>query len=133
MKKFLFLLALFPLVCYAAWGSFKPYKLENRKWQGEIEVTLIDSQTPGVDCAKFAVETGNPIHAFSYIGAAGCVFSYDEHPKAVVIFPLSDGIGDVKVLLALTDKESAFGHEIRHVFDGEFHNTLLPMIEYKDR
>lgn len=97
-------------------GSFDPQPLRN-----EVEITFIDSQLPGPQC----IAEQPSIEALLVLPAVGCAI-YD---KGLVIIPLSPGIGWINALQLFATPNALLGHEVRHLFDGDYHPHVLPWVE----
>ena len=69
-----------------------------------IRLTIINTQTPGIECAKRAA---TPIDAAILTMAAGCAMD------GVIVIPM-DGPAQLLALGAFKTPDEALGHEARH-------------------
>lgn len=102
----------------AYWGSFDPILIKN-----SATITVIDTQIPNVECAARAK---NPLVAAIIIqGAAGCADLSDD----TLIAPITPGPFWLVLGASLITPNQLLGHELSHIFRGEFHPPFLSFIE----
>lgn len=102
----------------AYWGSFDPVLLRN-----SAIITVINTQAPNVECAARAI---NPIEAPLIAAlAAGCV----DLSNDTLIAPITPGPAWAYLLANLVTPNQLIGHELSHIFRGEFHPPFLSFIE----
>jgi len=80
-----------------------------------IRLTIINTQTPGLECAKHAA---NPIDAAILTMAVGCA------TDGLIIIPM-DGPAQLLTLGALKSPDEALGHEARHALQRWRHAAFL--------
>jgi len=80
-----------------------------------IRLTIINTQTPGLECARRA---SNPIDAAILMTAAGCA------ADGLIIIPM-DGPAQLLALGALKSPDEALGHEARHALQRWRHAAFL--------
>ena len=80
-----------------------------------IRLTIISTQTPGLECAKHAA---NPIDAAILTMAVGCALD------GVIIIPM-DGPAQLLALSAFKTPDEALGHEARHALQRWRHAQFL--------
>ena len=80
-----------------------------------IRLTIISTQTPGIECAKHAA---NPIDAAILTMAVGCALD------GVIIIPM-DGPAQLLALGAFKTPDEALGHEARHALQRWRHAPFL--------
>jgi len=97
-------------------GSFDPQPLRH-----EVTITFIDSQLPGPQC----IAEQPSIEAPLVLPAVGCAI-YD---KGLVILPINPGPGWINALQLFATPNALLGHEVRHLFDGDYHPHVLPWLE----
>lgn len=117
MRAIAFLAALWCSQASAYWGSFDPVLLKN-----SATITVIDTQIPNVECAM----RSNPIIGALIIqGAAGCADLSDD----TLIAPITPGPFWLVLGASLITPNQLLGHELSHIFRGEFHYPFLSFIE----
>jgi hypothetical protein len=120
VKKLLCLLCLSATQAQAYVGSFDPQPL-----RFEAEITFYDDQFPGIRCASLA-ETALDVAMIPLtLQAAGCA----SFAKGIVIVSITIGLGSLYGFQVGATPNGNLGHETRHIFDGNFHPTLLSFIE----
>jgi len=80
-----------------------------------IRLTIINTQTPGIECAKHAA---NPIDAAILMTAAGCA------TDGLIIIPM-DGPAQLLALGAFKTPDEALGHEARHALQRWRHGAFM--------
>ncbi len=80
-----------------------------------IRLTIINTQTPNIECAKRAV---TPIDAAILTMAVGCALD------GVIIIPM-EGPAQLLALSAFKTPDEALGHEARHALQRWRHGTFL--------
>ena len=80
-----------------------------------IRLTIINTQTPGIECAKRAA---TPIDAAILTMAAGCA------AEGLIVIPM-DGPAQLLALGALKTPDEALGHEARHALQRWRHAPFL--------
>jgi len=117
MAATLFALCICVAQSFAYWGSFDPVLLRN-----SATITVIDTQIPNVECAM----RSNPIIGAIIIqGAAGCADLSDD----ALIAPITPGPFWLVLGASLITPNQILGHELSHIFRGEFHLPFLSFIE----
>jgi hypothetical protein len=102
----------------AYWGSFDPILLKNN-----ATITVIDTQFPNLECAARAT---NLIEAPLIAAlAAGCT----DLSNDTLIAPISPGPAWAYLLTNLVTPNQLLGHELSHIFRGEFHPPFLSFVE----
>lgn len=84
-----------------------------------VRLTIINTQVPGVECAKRAAD---PLSVLVLTAAAGCA------TDGLIIFPM-DGPAQLMSLGALKSPDEALGHEARHAIQRWRHAPLLSNTE----
>ena len=103
MKRFLLL---FPLTAHAYLGAFDPQYREPEP----VRIAVVQSEFPAAECYS----------------AVACV------KDGVVYLPARGSVGELYgVVGAAASADAVAGHELRHVFEGEFHPPLLPFVELR--
>ena len=80
-----------------------------------IRLTIINTQTPNIECAKRAV---TPIDAAILTMAAGCAMD------GLIIIPM-DGPAQLLALGAFKTPDEALGHEARHALQRWRHGVFM--------
>lgn len=80
-----------------------------------IRLTIINTQAPGIECAKRAA---TPIDAAILMTAAGCAMD------GVIVIPM-DGPAQLLALGAFKTPDEALGHEARHALQRWRHAPFL--------
>jgi len=80
-----------------------------------IRLTIINTQTPGIECARRAA---TPIDAAILTMAAGCAMD------GLIIIPM-DGPAQLLALGAFKTPDEALGHEARHALQRWRHGVLM--------
>ena len=80
-----------------------------------IRLTIINTQTPNLECARRAE---NPLIAAMMLSAAGCAMD------GLIIIPM-DGPAQLLTLGALKSPDEALGHEARHALQRWRHGVFM--------
>lgn len=80
-----------------------------------IRLTVINTQTPGLECARRA---GNPIDAAILTMAAGCA------TDGLIVLPM-DGPAQALLLAGGKTPDEALGHEARHALQRWRHGVFM--------
>ena len=120
LRRFIALFWLF--LCSTAsayWGSFEPILLRNI-----ATITVIDTQTPNIECAK---RVTTEMVAPALLMAVGC---FDGDSETLIV-PLTFGPASIWLLNNFITPNQLLGHEVSHAFRGSFHPALLPFVELR--
>jgi len=122
MTRVLAIIAALWCSCASAYlGTFDPVPCRN-----SATVTFLESQVAGIQCVAEAAKL-SPIYALlspAMVQMMSCAIM--EPPT--VITPSKFSIGSAYALHMLATKPALDGHELAHLFFGEFHAPLMPFL-----
>jgi len=122
MRRLAFFIAALWCSCASAYlGTFDPQPYRN-----VATITFIDSQFAGASCAIEAAKAQPAYALLSPLMVQLTACAIMEPPT--VITPSKFSIGSAYALHMLATKPALDGHELAHLFFGEFHAPLMPFL-----